>query len=138
MEALDDLRESFGERGRLRQTLETWRRDIRRGLEASGMARSYAHEAVRDDEERSADDNTRDLDFSVWEMRADVLAQIDDALQRLHAGSYGRCVECLDEIPPRRLQALPFVRLCRTCQEDAESQRTPPAGTLRRYDVDNA
>ena len=50
------------------------------------------------------------------------------ALDRIADGSYGTCLECEDEISPKRLQALPWAALCITCQEHAdrnhgESQR---------------
>jgi DnaK suppressor protein len=44
------------------------------------------------------------------------LATIDEALERLDEGTYGICSECKAEIPPRRLQALPFALLCVNCQ----------------------
>ena len=40
------------------------------------------------------------------------LADIDAALERLAAGSYGRCVVCGTPIPEPRLQARPFAATC--------------------------
>jgi RNA polymerase-binding transcription factor DksA len=44
------------------------------------------------------------------------LATVEAALERLDDGTYGICSECQSEIPPRRLQALPFAVLCVQCQ----------------------
>jgi len=77
---------------------------------------------VKDAEEQSLDDLMRELNFALMEMKSDTLRQIDEAIRRLESGTYGVCVECAEEIPEARLRALPFVRLCRTCQEEKESR----------------
>jgi len=43
------------------------------------------------------------------------LAQIDDALLRLDAGSFGVCVGCGNEIPAARLDARPYSTQCVAC-----------------------
>ena len=43
------------------------------------------------------------------------LDDVDDALRRLDAGGYGRCVKCGDEIGAERLEALPSTRTCIAC-----------------------
>ncbi len=50
------------------------------------------------------------------------LEAIDDALSRLGAGTYGECAGCSAEIPPRRLEALPFATLCVPCQSNADKK----------------
>ena len=52
------------------------------------------------------------------------LAQIDAAIHRHQAGTYGRCVGCSEEIPLPRLQALPFAQRCAGCQEEWEAEKT--------------
>lgn len=42
----------------------------------------------------------------------DLLREIDDALARLSAGTFGLCETCHDAIEPERLQADPLVRFC--------------------------
>ena len=44
------------------------------------------------------------------------LADIDAALARMREGRYGRCVHCDTTIPLARLEILPAVALCMTCQ----------------------
>jgi RNA polymerase-binding protein DksA len=48
------------------------------------------------------------------------LGQIDEALRRIQAGEYGRCVGCARPIALERLQALPATPYCRECAEEAE------------------
>lgn len=44
------------------------------------------------------------------------LAGIEAALQRMDRGRYGTCVECEAPIPFERLEILPAVAHCTTCQ----------------------
>ncbi|MEO6276643.1 TraR/DksA family transcriptional regulator [Roseateles sp.] len=48
------------------------------------------------------------------------LQDVDDALGRLDAGSYGDCAGCGEPIAVARLTALPSVRLCAACQAGQE------------------
>jgi RNA polymerase-binding transcription factor DksA len=43
------------------------------------------------------------------------LAELDDALDRLRQGSYGRCERCGQPIAAERLAARPTARTCITC-----------------------
>ena len=43
------------------------------------------------------------------------VAEIDHALERIDAGTYGRCVACGTAIPDERLQAVPWAALCVPC-----------------------
>ena len=45
----------------------------------------------------------------------EALAEVDNALEKLDAGSYGVCEECGKEIAPARLEAKPEARLCIDC-----------------------
>ena len=51
------------------------------------------------------------------------LEQIDAALTRLDAGTYGRCETCGRPIAPERLEALPWAGLCIDCQRAATKPR---------------
>jgi DnaK suppressor protein len=43
------------------------------------------------------------------------VADIDQALERVDAGTYGRCVMCGNAIPDERLRAVPWAALCIPC-----------------------
>jgi len=45
------------------------------------------------------------------------LRQVNRALERLNAGTYGICAVCDEPIDPRRLEALPFAEICISCAE---------------------
>lgn len=44
------------------------------------------------------------------------LIEIESALSKINGGTYGICAMCSQEIPVRRLQALPFATHCVQCQ----------------------
>jgi RNA polymerase-binding transcription factor len=49
-----------------------------------------------------------------------VVEQIAAALNRLSAGTYGRCTRCGGQIAPARLEVLPHAAACIECQSHAE------------------
>jgi phage/conjugal plasmid C-4 type zinc finger TraR family protein len=53
--------------------------------------------------------------------------RITEALQRIADGTYGRCEECDEPIPPARLKAMPTATLCVRCQGAAESRASRAA-----------
>jgi DnaK suppressor protein len=44
------------------------------------------------------------------------LKEIEDALQRLEEGTYGKCTACGEVIQPARLEIIPTAALCIECQ----------------------
>jgi len=58
-----------------------------------------------------------------------LLYHIDEALRRIQNGTYGRCVECGEEIGLDRLEAVPHARLCIKCKqrEEAEASSEVPS-----------
>jgi len=75
---------------------------------------------VVDAEETSVMDMQEDIELALVQMKAETLARINEALERLDSGTYGRCNECGDEISPQRLRALPFAIRCKDCEEARE------------------
>jgi len=45
------------------------------------------------------------------------LRMINEALDRFGSGDYGICLSCDEEIPGKRLTALPWAKYCVPCQE---------------------
>jgi hypothetical protein len=58
---------------------------------------------------------------------------IEEALRRLDEGGFGRCLQCGQPIPQKRLEVQPWARYCVACQE-LEDQ-----GLLeeRRFDLED-
>jgi DnaK suppressor protein len=68
-----------------------------------------------------SEETLREVEYTHRELLHERLRRIDDALDRLIAGSYGRCSECGEDIEARRLSADPAVSLCYSCQTAIES-----------------
>lgn len=51
------------------------------------------------------------------------LTEVDAALARIATGSYGRCVQCDQQILLERLEIVPMAALCMRCQRAAEQPR---------------
>ncbi len=62
----------------------------------------------------------RDKAVREMEQSSAQLRQIEWALRRLQEGTFGLCGRCGLAIPFRRLEALPWARLCISCQERAD------------------
>jgi len=77
-------------------------------------------ESARDVGDQALMDLERELGISLMEMRNRRRQSIDEAITRLHEGTYGICAECGIEISEKRLQAVPFAKLCVECQSRAE------------------
>jgi DnaK suppressor protein len=80
----------------------------------------------------ASEERDREISFILSDRERVKIGAIDDALQRIGDGSYGICESCGLEIGEERLEALPFTRLCRDCQQDQERE----ARTQRRVDDD--
>ena len=46
------------------------------------------------------------------------LRLIEEALDSIHSGDYGVCLSCEEQIPAKRLHALPWAKYCVSCQEE--------------------
>ncbi len=77
-------------------------------------------ESAMDVGDQALMDLERELGISLLEMRNRRRQQIDEALARLAEGTYGLCAECGIEISEKRLQAVPFAKLCVDCQTREE------------------
>jgi DnaK suppressor protein len=62
----------------------------------------------------------REIDYTLEENAAQVLAAIDAALERIAQGAYGVCTRCGRPISPERLEARPWASLCIGCRRQEE------------------
>lgn len=79
-----------------------------------------------DSSSESADDADAmfdaEMNFSLVDNERDIVSQIDNALARVDAGTYGICEVCGEEIEPERLRVLPYATLCLKDQRLREEQ----------------
>ena len=62
----------------------------------------------------------REVDDSLEENADMIVREIDLALERIEAGTYGTCINCGQPIPEERLTAVPYAVLCVPCKRDEE------------------
>jgi len=91
--------------------------DERLGLIASNVA---------DSAERSIADVIGDLYLAEIERDVGELHEVESALTRITAGTYGICIDCAQAVDPMRLQVNPHAARCLRCQEKADSQQRAP------------
>lgn len=89
-------------------------RNAPEGSEASG---SGQHQG-----DAGSDAYDRDFALSVLAKEQDALYEIEQALYRIKAGSYGNCEISNHKIPTARLEAIPFARLTVECQAQWEKE----------------
>lgn len=84
----------------------------------------YGREADRDVSQDPADkasnSYTKELLFSQSTNERNTLRLIEEAIARVTDGSFGECVNCGEEIQPKRLDAIPWTPHCIRCQELVE------------------
>jgi DnaK suppressor protein len=109
----------------LQQMLMGKRQEILKEIEGS-LGQSLTEdqqrrlESARDVGDQALMDLDRELGISLMEMRNRRRQAIDEVLTRLNEGTYGICAECGVEISERRLEAVPFAKLCVECQAREE------------------
>ena len=89
-------------------------------LKHGGVLERGAQSGFRDLEERAAGISNQWVDDRIAGHDGNLIEKIDLALERLEDGSYGKCMNCGDEIPTARLEVKPSVSLCVKCQEAKE------------------
>jgi DnaK suppressor protein len=63
------------------------------------------------------------LAFCDLERRSILLGEVRAALGRIEAGIYGACIDCDEQISPKRLAALPWTPTCIVCRQAADRNR---------------
>jgi len=98
------------------------------------LGREVTKEGGMDSYDLASEERDREISFLLTDRDREKLQAIQDALDRIEEGTYGVCESCETEIAEGRLMALPFTRLCVSCQAQEEKQ----AKLQRRYDDDRA
>jgi len=98
--------------------LQTLRKELTHRIEAIEADVHHKKEPVEKDfaeqvTQRENDDVLNAIDGEAHQ----TVRLIDAALARIKEGNYGVCARCGEEIPEKRLAALPYVTTCVSCAE---------------------
>jgi DnaK suppressor protein len=101
----------------VRQTLES---ELKEVASSRKLSDSIRIERVADPADMTQESAERDLAVQILERESALARRVRSAIDRIKAGSYGICMECEEEIAPKRLKAIPWAELCISCQERAD------------------
>jgi len=71
----------------------------------------------------ASDERERELSLMLGDRERKKLAEIDLAIERINEGTYGVCEECGEPVGEKRLEVLPFTRVCVDCQSRIEREQ---------------
>lgn len=110
---------------RLHQRLITKRDSLRRKLaDEHDIDLPSGWEGGRDVADTANEGAEAELDSQLAALESRELDQIEQAIQLIRDGRYGKCEMCDKSIPITRLKALPFTTFCVECQREAEYIRS--------------
>jgi DnaK suppressor protein len=87
------------------------------GLEGGESSSMPIHMA-----ELGSENFEQEFTLSLMETEEDTLAKIDEALDRIADGTYGKCTGCGGVVPKTRLNAIPYTPVCIKCAEELENR----------------
>jgi DnaK suppressor protein len=102
---------------RFRKTLTTIQAELSDG---HYKREALAIETSADELDRIQHAQERDFAVGVLSRGSVRLREVRAALERIERGSFGICVNCVEDIGAKRLAAVPWAALCIVCQEAAD------------------
>ena len=116
-----------------REILETMRAQVLKSVQQElHEGRDQNKDEGMDTYDLASDARDREISHILTDRDRGKLEGIDEAISRVDDGTYGLCEDCGAEIAEGRLEALPFTRLCVTCQSDRERE----SRMNKRYEED--
>jgi DnaK suppressor protein len=80
-------------------------------------------ENAAEDFDRLQQQMNREVAIRNLDRESKLLKEVQAAIKRVEEGSYGTCLRCDEEIPEKRIKAVPWAAYCVGCQETIERQR---------------
>ena len=106
-----------------RWKLESRREDAVRLLgRLASETRALDVDSPQDTGDQSIGSVAKESLFRQTSRRGHLVRMIEAALRRIADGTFGVCVACGDDIPRKRLEALPWTDCCLRCQEIVERE----------------
>ncbi len=108
---------------RMREILNAQKKQILEQLdEEFRVGKEGTLEEGMDTYDLASEERDREINLILSDRDRDKLQAIEDALERIESTDYGICEMCEEEVASERLEALPFTRLCVSCQSDLEKE----------------
>lgn len=86
--------------------------------------RSADEDPTVDLADKAANSYTKEFLFGQTHNDRLTLQFVNEAIRRVEQGTFGQCLNCQEEMQQKRLEAVPWARHCRTCQEQLEQGKS--------------
>ncbi|HYU74530.1 MAG TPA: TraR/DksA family transcriptional regulator [Ktedonobacteraceae bacterium] len=112
----------------IKQRLEAKRAELQENIK--GLTEAHprpvgaieANEGPQDFEDIAVDFLETQQEQSLLVNEQALLTEVERALERIEQGTYGKCVDCGQPIPERRLEAIPWAARDVKCEEKLEQR----------------
>lgn len=112
-----------------KKRLEAKQQDLRRTVSRTEQdGRVADSDTAQDIADKAASSYTKEFLFHQSNSERQLLQMVEQALGRLREGEFGSCVNCGNEVNPKRLEAVPWTRYCIDCQEKVEQGQLEETG----------
>lgn len=115
-----------GQRALLKASLQQRQVQLDRRLAEhhGGQSRAeHAHDVLdQDNDDAPQREGERELDMALSDLETGELGAVSQALGRLAADTYGKCIDCAAGIPFDRLKAEPWALRCVACETLRENK----------------
>ncbi|EDP73971.1 TraR/DksA family transcriptional regulator [Hydrogenivirga sp. 128-5-R1-1] len=108
---------------KIKQQLLEKKAQIIESLENNSKESQNEKSGVEDTADEVTAELSRETLYKLSQTEREKLFLIEIALKKIENGTYGICEECGAPIGEKRLEALPWVRLCIECSEKDEAMR---------------
>jgi len=116
-----------------KQTLLRKQRDLQANIaRLEDEARESGEDEVRDSTDDATSSQGASESLQEDTLESETLIQVEDALQRIEDGTYGKCRDCGRPIEPARLEAVPWAAYCLEDQAKRDQAAHVPLGGTSR------
>ena len=124
--------EFTGEQKKFYDKLIELREELTNQLQNHFSSRSYHGEPGEDLADIGSENFSRDTDLSLMSEEGRKIMLVNEAIERLIHGDFGKCFDCGCEIAEGRLEAIPYAKLCIKCKEQREqNDGLPPEDSAK-------
>ena len=112
----------------MKQRLEAKRAELQENIKSLTEAHPTPVDAIeasdgsQDFEEIAVDFLETQQEQSILVNEQALLTEVEYALERIEQGTYGKCVDCGQSIPEKRLEAIPWAARDIKCEEQLEQR----------------